>query len=177
MPYITSGCILRPGNRWFNRDKLKYKICRMSYTSTHVDSNDVFAIMWQALYYNDFMPFNYSRMIMSQYRRWGNKVHQEGRVSLVCLSCTRFYSLVRPIDDIDHPELGPRHRQPFRCSPRICRYLSLPYAARHAAPDRGGVSVYDSMYTYRAHPRTPAQWGWPADSMSATRVTQNEDDC
>src|SRR5262249_50221252 len=43
-------------------------------------------------------------------------------------------------------------------------------------PDRGGVSVDDSVCTCRAHRRTPAQWGWHADSTSVTRVTQTASD-
>src|SRR5262245_39568773 len=50
---------------------------------------------------------------------------------------------------------------------------SLPYDALHPAPDRGGVSVGDSVCTYRGHRQTPAQWGEHADSTSGTRATQN----
>ena len=52
----------------------------------------------------------------------------------------------------------------------------LACAARRPAPNRGDVSVYGSVCTCRAHRRTPAQSGWPADSTSATRATQNVDD-
>src|SRR5262252_8926398 len=53
---------------------------------------------------------------------------------------------------------------------------SLPYAARHPSPDRGGVSIGDSVCICRGHRQRPAQWGWPADSTSVTRATQTVDD-
>src|SRR5262245_57956145 len=51
----------------------------------------------------------------------------------------------------------------------------LARAARRPAPSRADVSAYGSVYTYRAHRRTPAQSGWHVDNTLATRESQSAD--
>ena len=73
------------------------------------------------------------------------------------------------------PPLGPQgHPRAGRACPAMGQ--ALPCAARHPAPDRGGVSVYDAVSMWHAQRRTPTPWGWHADRTSGTSGTPTTGD-